>query len=307
MISSKPKNILLSAKSCCRLSWERWLYPLHLLGPVLLGCYRLQLTSLSSMIVLQPPLLCEGWGGHPLCLSGDRYDWCASMSHPSSYMLVNHGPSQQNSKEEYKKWKWSATAKYYTSPTKTMLPTRKSVPRFSRQLDHTKTSWPSLRDANCSGMVMFPVQRCSPYSHPTLMGDNEEMFTLQSPYLDGWWWRDVHPTVTLPWWVMMKRCSPYSHPTFICDDEEMFTLQLPYLDGRWWRDAHPTVILPWWVMMKRCCALAITWQCSSSCNCQFIQAIFINWYIRNYMSWCATLHELVCEITWAAKLHKLVC
>ena len=25
----------------------------------------------SSTIVLQPPLLCEGWGGHPLCLSGD--------------------------------------------------------------------------------------------------------------------------------------------------------------------------------------------------------------------------------------------
>ena len=23
------------------------------------------------MIVLQPPLLCEGWGGHPLCLSAD--------------------------------------------------------------------------------------------------------------------------------------------------------------------------------------------------------------------------------------------
>ena len=36
-----------------------------------LGCCRLQLTSLSSMIVLQPPLICEGWGGHPLCLSGD--------------------------------------------------------------------------------------------------------------------------------------------------------------------------------------------------------------------------------------------
>ena len=30
----------------------------------------LLLTSLTSMIVLQPPLLCEGWGGHPLCLSG---------------------------------------------------------------------------------------------------------------------------------------------------------------------------------------------------------------------------------------------
>ena len=30
------------------------------------GCCRLQLTSLSSMTVLQPPLLCVGWGGHPL-------------------------------------------------------------------------------------------------------------------------------------------------------------------------------------------------------------------------------------------------
>ena len=62
--------ILLSAKSCCRLSWERWSHPLHLLGPVLLGCCRLRLTSLSSVIVLRPPLLCKGWGGHPLCLSG---------------------------------------------------------------------------------------------------------------------------------------------------------------------------------------------------------------------------------------------
>ena len=35
--------------------------------------------------------------------------------------------------------KWGATARYYKSHTKTMLPTRKSVPRCSRQLDHTKT------------------------------------------------------------------------------------------------------------------------------------------------------------------------
>ena len=42
-------------------------------------------------------------------------------------MLVNHGPSQQCSKEEYKPWKWGATASYYTSHAKTMLPTRKSV------------------------------------------------------------------------------------------------------------------------------------------------------------------------------------
>ena len=31
-------------------------------------------------------------------------------------------------------------AKLYTSHKKTMLPTRKSVPRSSRQLDHTKIS-----------------------------------------------------------------------------------------------------------------------------------------------------------------------
>ena len=34
----------------------------------------------------------------------------------------------------------SCYARYYTSHTKTMLPTRKSVPSSSRQLDHTKTS-----------------------------------------------------------------------------------------------------------------------------------------------------------------------
>ena len=45
-----------------------------------------------------------------------------------------------DSKEECKPWKWGATARYYVSPTKTKLPTRKSVPRSSRQLDHTMTS-----------------------------------------------------------------------------------------------------------------------------------------------------------------------
>ena len=67
----------------------------------------------------------------------------APLLHPSSCILVNHGPSQRNSKEEYKPWKWGATARYYTSHTKTMLPTRKSVPRSNRQLDHTKTFWRS--------------------------------------------------------------------------------------------------------------------------------------------------------------------
>ena len=95
-------------------------------------------------------------------LSVPRYDWCAPLSHSSSCMLVNHGPSQQSSKEEYKPWKLGATTRYYTSHTKTMLPTRKSIPRSSRQLDHLKTSWRSLRDANCSGMVMAPVHQVWP-------------------------------------------------------------------------------------------------------------------------------------------------
>ena len=30
---------------------------------------------------------------------------CAPLSHPSSCMLVNDGPSQQSSKEKYKQWK----------------------------------------------------------------------------------------------------------------------------------------------------------------------------------------------------------
>ena len=67
-------------------------------------------------------------------LSVPRYNWCAPLSHPSSCTLENHGPSQQISKEEYKPWKWGATARYYTSHTKTMLPTRESVPRSRRKL-----------------------------------------------------------------------------------------------------------------------------------------------------------------------------
>ena len=44
----------------------------------------------------------------------------------------------------------------------TMLPRRKYVPRSSRQLDHTKTSWPSSRDTKCSGMDMSPVHQFWP-------------------------------------------------------------------------------------------------------------------------------------------------
>ena len=57
--------------------------------------------------------------------------WIDESISLSSKLPVNHGPSQQSLKEE---------ARYYTSHTKTVLPTRKSVPRSSRQLDHTTSS-----------------------------------------------------------------------------------------------------------------------------------------------------------------------
>ena len=95
-------------------------------------------------------------------LSAPRYDWCAPLSHPSSCMLMNHGPSQQSFQEEYKPWKWCATARYCASHTKTTLPMKKSTPRSSRRSDHRKTSWLSKRDANCSGMDMSPVYQVWP-------------------------------------------------------------------------------------------------------------------------------------------------
>ena len=46
----------------------------------------------------------------------------------------------QSLREGHKPRKCGAAARYYTTHTKTMLPTRKSVPRSIRQSDHTKTS-----------------------------------------------------------------------------------------------------------------------------------------------------------------------
>ena len=72
-------------------------------------------------------------------------------------MLVNHGFSQQSSKEKYMPRKVGATARYYASLTKTTLPTRKSVPRSSRQLGHTKISRP------CKEMQTAVVWSCLPF------------------------------------------------------------------------------------------------------------------------------------------------
>ena len=78
------------------------------------------------------------WHDRSISLSS-KIGLMRSLSHPSSFMLVNQGPSRQNFKEEYEPWKLGATARYLVSHTKTTLPARKSVPRSSKQSDHTKT------------------------------------------------------------------------------------------------------------------------------------------------------------------------
>ena len=54
----------------------------------------------------------------------------------TSFKYLGSVTTDQGSKPEI----LSRIARYYASHTKTMLPTRKSIPRSSRQLDHTKTS-----------------------------------------------------------------------------------------------------------------------------------------------------------------------
>ena len=78
------------------------------------------------------------WNDRSISLSS-KIRLMRSFVTSTSCMVVNHGPSQKSSKEEYKPWKRGAAARYYASPRETMLPT-KSVLRSSRQLDHTKTS-----------------------------------------------------------------------------------------------------------------------------------------------------------------------
>ena len=122
----------------------------------------------AALTMLKPVWMTEAF------LSVPRYEWNATLSHPSPCMLVNQKSSQQRFKEECKSWKWGATARYYASQTKTMLPTRKTVPSSSRQLDHTKTSWPSSRDANWNSLDVSPVYQVWPKSSCKAQWKGEE-------------------------------------------------------------------------------------------------------------------------------------
>ena len=78
--------------------------------------------------------------------------WCTPLSHPSSCMLVNHGPLQQSSKEEYKPWKWGATA------ITTHLIQRPCYQRGSPCQDPAGNRTTQRPSDHCSsGMVMSPV------------------------------------------------------------------------------------------------------------------------------------------------------
>ena len=104
-------------------------------------------------------------------LSVPRYDWSAPLSHPSSCMLVNHGPSQQSSKEEYKPWKWGATARYYKSHgygTNSLL----SVINASTRL--LLTTWLNSREsisqpANFAHLLILPVSVFPLYAYTRLV------------------------------------------------------------------------------------------------------------------------------------------
>ena len=74
---------------------------------------------------------------------------------------ANHGLSEQSSKEKYKPWKWGNNARYYAFHTKTVLRTRKSVPRSSMQSDHTKKQHLEKKH-KLSGMDIFIVHSVRP-------------------------------------------------------------------------------------------------------------------------------------------------
>ena len=139
---------------------------------------------------------------------------CTALSHPSSCMLVNHGPSQQSSKEEYKSWKWGAAARYYASRTKTM---------FIIIIINLLTA----RVARAPQMISQPVSSiflCSPLSSgnwrtPGLsipwccLPTSSFVFFPLSLCLARWFWPDPmngkHDPTT-------ANCSAYHHTTAVC-------------------------------------------------------------------------------------------
>ena len=70
-----------------------------------------RITQTTAALIRLKPV----WNDRGISLSS-KIDWCAPLSYPVSCMLVNHVSSQQSCKEEYKAWKWGATARYCFIP-----------------------------------------------------------------------------------------------------------------------------------------------------------------------------------------------
>ena len=88
--------ILLFARSCCRLSWEPWLRPLHLLGPVLLGCCQPLIRIISGLKTNFNPSL--SYSAHNSRHANSNIS-TAQLKHLT---LKTHTHTHKNNKETHK-------------------------------------------------------------------------------------------------------------------------------------------------------------------------------------------------------------
>ena len=71
--------------------------------------------------------------------------------------------SQQSSKEEYKPWKWGATARYHASHTKTIIITNEEVrPKIQQAIGPYEDPLTIVKRRKLNGMVMSPVNQVLP-------------------------------------------------------------------------------------------------------------------------------------------------
>ena len=95
-------------------------------------------------------------------LSVHRYVWCAPLSHPSFCMLVNHGPSQESSKEEYKPWKWGATARFLHISYRDHITNEEVRAKIQQAIGPHDDLLTIVKRRKYSGMDMFPVHQIWP-------------------------------------------------------------------------------------------------------------------------------------------------
>ena len=134
-------RLTLQQHSLCTVrTWNPLYYQFGRLSVISDEGFKLEILSRIAQATAALTKLKPVWIDESISLSS-KIRLIRSLVTSTFLMLVNHGLSQQSSKEEYKPRKWGATGRYYASHKKTVLPTTKSVPRSNKQSDHTKTSW----------------------------------------------------------------------------------------------------------------------------------------------------------------------